>query len=175
MSTGTQAAAAGLHQGFAQIHSASAQMFDVIQHENPVFVDDAHADDGAQIGDDAQRGAGDQQRDDDAKHREHGAENDGDRCVEGTELQQRDGEDEDDGHDQHDHQVAETIPPVADKVRRIRCCRAGGAGSALMSLRISDMALPRSRPCRRAVTAMFWRMSSRCSSSSPGVSTMSAT
>src|ERR1051326_5063171 len=102
-----QATTARMHQGFAQIHSAGTELFNVIQHENPVLVDDAHANDGAQVGDDAQGGAGDQQCEDDAQHGEHGAEDDGDRSVEGTEFQQGHGEHEDDGHDQHDHQVAE--------------------------------------------------------------------
>ena len=82
-------------------------MFDVIQHENSVLVDDTHADDRAQIRDDAQRGAGNEQREDDAEHGQHRAENDCNRRIERTELQQGHREDQNDCHDQHHHQVAE--------------------------------------------------------------------
>ena len=62
-------------------------------------------------------------------------------------------------------------PVAAGRARRIRLCPAGIDVSESSTLRISAMALPRSRPSSRAVTATSWRESSRRSSSCPGSST----
>src|SRR5438093_1488054 len=84
-------------------------MLHEVQHQNAVFGDNADADDGAEERHNIERYAGKPERQDGPEQSEHGAEDDGERFIEGTKFNEQDGEDKEDGHQKNQQEVAEGL------------------------------------------------------------------
>ncbi len=106
---GAQAALAGVDHGLFGVEAFAAELLIGVEQENAVLGDDADHHDEAHERGDIERGAGDEQREEDAGDGEQRRREHGDGRGEAAEFEEEHHEDKDDGEGEDDNQILERL------------------------------------------------------------------